>query len=753
MTQQNQKFTESQKIILQSICDTFYPSLSDIETNDIIQEDKAFQIKSGVKYTLERRRLVMEFCKRNAESVGTADKVEELFFKQIPSDIIFQTNLLFSALSTSLGTFALSFGTYYTPFNELPLESRVDILSNFASSWIPDLRKGFNSLKGLISLVFLSTTTATTKRNPSWDVLKYDRPLSNDVVEAERKKSQRKEFQYKMLNDDFASNDNNHGATADTDDQVIEMDVDIVIVGTGCGGSVMASVLSEIKGLKIVVIEKAEYLIWQDMEGTEEHGFNNMYEKGGVLITEDTGIAVLAGSAFGGGTAVNWACSLRTPGFVREEWEHFGLKRFGPSSTSFSKAIDYVCNRIGVVEGNDITHNITNQLFLDGCKACGYSAEATGQNMKNTSTYKLGSGDISIGDKFGIKNSTPETFLQDAANNGCQFIDQCYIDTIMHDGKKASGVVGKFIVNDKKNGLVIEKKIKITARKGVIISCGAINTPALLLRSKVPNSNGLIGKNLRLHPVVGCVAALPKEIKVWDGAPMTTVSNAASGGSDGSHYGVKLECPSVHVGFGGAQLPWLNPKQNRRDLLFLPNSFVTIALSRDKGSGSIQIDSDGNARLYYPLSQHDRDSLVEGSEMLIRISAAVGAEKILSSVIPLNGVVDLPNEEGKEEERREKIDEYVEKMAAAGVTANFKNVIISAHQMGTAKMSNKPSQGVCKDTGELHEVENLYVADTSLFPTPSGANPMITCLALTYDIALRLKQKIMLDIGGNGSRL
>ena len=108
MTQQNQKFTESQKIILQSICDTFYPSLSDIETNDIIQEDKAFQIKSGVKYTLERKRLVMEFCKRNAESVGTADKVEELFFKQIPSDIIFQTNLLFSALSTSLGTFALS---------------------------------------------------------------------------------------------------------------------------------------------------------------------------------------------------------------------------------------------------------------------------------------------------------------------------------------------------------------------------------------------------------------------------------------------------------------------------------------------------------------------------------------------------------------------------------------------------------------------------------------------------------------------
>ena len=197
------------------------------------------------------------------------------------------------------------------------------------------------------------------------------------------------------------------------------------------------------------------------------------------------------------------------------------------------------------------------------------------------------------------------------------------------------------------------------------MSCGAINTPALLLRSKIPNPNGLIGKNLRLHPVVGCVAALPREIKVWDGAPMTTVSNAGSGGSDGSHYGVKLECPSVHVAFGGAQLPWINPMQSKRDLLLLPNAFVTIALCRDKGSGSVTIDSNGDARLYYPMAQHDRNSLVEGSEMLIRLSAAVGADKIMSSVIPLEGVFDLPSpEEATEEKRREIVDQYVEKMVS-----------------------------------------------------------------------------------------
>ena len=740
-------FSPTQRAVVASICDTFFPRLSDEDTEDIVQEDKAFQKRSGLDYTEERKILVTQWCKRKATDIATDVKVEELLFKNIPSDVITQTKLLLSALSTSLGTLALSMGKYFSPFVELPLNSRVDILSNFSRSWIPDLRKGFNSLKSIISLCFLSaippnTDSVSIEKNPSWPVLKYDRPIPFSLVREQRERHGRDDFEFKMLNNSLVHDDmvdNNEGG-------LVEIETDVVIVGTGCGGSVLASVLSEIDGLRVLVLEKAQYLRWQEIKGTEDHGFKKMYERGGILVTEDTGIGVLAGSAFGGGTAINWACSLRTPSFVREEWEHLGLRRFGPSSTPFSKAIEYVCNRIGVREGSDVAHNPTNSLFLEGCKLCGYSAEVTGQNMKDTSRRTIGAGDISVGDRFGLKNSTPETFLRDAANNGCNFIDQCYVETIIHDGKRAFGVAGKFTAKNS-DGKSVERRIRINAHKAVVLSCGAINTPAMLLRSRVPNSNTLIGKNLRLHPVVGCVATLPRDIRAWNGAPMTTVSNAASGGADGSHYGVKLECPSVHPGIGGAQMPWINPKQSKRDLLYLPNAFVTIALSRDKGSGSVKIDSNGNARLYYPLAQHDRNSLVEGSEMLVRLSAAVGAEKIVSSVIPLEGIVELPNADTHEEARRETIDSYIEKIVNAGVTADFRNTILSAHQMGTAKMSVKPGQGVCKDTGELHELNDLYVADTSLFPTPSGANPMITCLALCYDIAKRLKLKILSDMG------
>jgi long-chain-alcohol oxidase len=49
------------------------------------------------------------------------------------------------------------------------------------------------------------------------------------------------------------------------------------------------------------------------MKGTEGEGFDRYYENGGILATMDTGISVLAGSAFGGGSAINWACCLETP--------------------------------------------------------------------------------------------------------------------------------------------------------------------------------------------------------------------------------------------------------------------------------------------------------------------------------------------------------------------------------------------------------------------------------------------------------
>ena len=80
----------------------------------------------------------------------------------------------------------------------------------------------------------------------------------------------------------------------------------------------------------------------------------------------------------------------------------------------------------------------------------------------------------------------------------------------------------------------------------------------------------------------------------------------------------------------------------------------------------------------------------------------------------------------------------MERVRRAGARADHSHMLFSAHQMGTCRMSARRYGGVVKDSGEAWECENLYVADASVFPTPSGANPMITTLAIAHDMASRL---------------
>jgi choline dehydrogenase-like flavoprotein len=52
--------------------------------------------------------------------------------------------------------------------------------------------------------------------------------------------------------------------------------------------------------------------------------------------------------------------------------------------------------------------------------------------------------------------------------------------------------------------------------------------------------------------------------------------------------------------------------------------------------------------------------------------------------------------------------------------------------MGTCRMGSRPADGVVNTYGAVHGLRGLYVCDTSLFPTASGVNPMLTVLGLAH---------------------
>jgi choline dehydrogenase-like flavoprotein len=65
-----------------------------------------------------------------------------------------------------------------------------------------------------------------------------------------------------------------------------------------------------------------------------------------------------------------------------------------------------------------------------------------------------------------------------------------------------------------------------------------------------------------------------------------------------------------------------------------------------------------------------------------------------------------------------------------------------AHHMGTTRMHRDPAQGVVDENCRLHDVANLYVAGSSVFPTSGAANPTLTIVALALRLADHIKEKL-----------
>jgi choline dehydrogenase-like flavoprotein len=61
------------------------------------------------------------------------------------------------------------------------------------------------------------------------------------------------------------------------------------------------------------------------------------------------------------------------------------------------------------------------------------------------------------------------------------------------------------------------------------------------------------------------------------------------------------------------------------------------------------------------------------------------------------------------------------------------------HHIGTTRMHVDPKQGVVDPNCKLHDVDNLFVAGSSVFPTSGWANPTLTIVALAIRLADHLK--------------
>ena len=381
-----------------------------------------------------------------------------------------------------------------TSFHQQTVQARQQILQNWERSYLPPLRKVAKAL----NLLFRSTWLKTS---PTVGPI-----LGFPKVPIHGKSG--KGFNYDFLT-----------FPRSPDAEIIETDV--VIVGSGCGGSVCAKNLAE-AGNKVLVVEKAYHFPTEHLPMSEADAGTHLFMNGGIEVSDDSSISVIAGQAFGGGGTVNWSASLQTQGFVRQEWASQGLPFF--TSASYQDCLDCVCQRMGV-SADQIEHNKTNRVILEGARKLGYSAKAVPQNTGGTQHY---CGYCTLGCGSSEKQGPVVSFLPDAARAGAKFIEGFQADNVLFDdvdgNKVAIGIQGTWRSRDGSDGVSghdCHTRQVIIRAKRVIVSCGTLQSPLLLLRSGLRNPN--IGRHLKLHPVSVVAAVFDEEVRPWEGKQTPTI--------------------------------------------------------------------------------------------------------------------------------------------------------------------------------------------------------------------------------------
>jgi choline dehydrogenase-like flavoprotein len=496
------------------------------------------------------------------------------------------------------------------------------------------------------------------------------------------------------------------------------LEADVVIVGSGAGGGTAAEILAA-AGLTVIVVEEGPLRTSSDFRMLESEAYPELYQESAARKTRDKAINILQGRCVGGGTTVNWTSSFRTPAATLRYWAAtFGLTGFGVDD--LAPWFERMEERLSIAPWA-MAPNANNATLARGAKAIGITSGSIRRNVKGC--WNLGY--CGMGCPINAKQSMLVTTIPGALQKGATLVTRARALAFeLERDRVVSLACAAMDADGVRPG---PRRVTLRAR-AFVAAAGAIGTPALLLRSRVPDPHGLVGKRTFLHPVVVSAALMPEKIEAYYGAPQTIYSD---------HFvdtlppegpmGYKLEAPPIHPILAAITLP-NHGRGHARWMDELPRMQVLLALLRDgfhpdSPGGSVALRSDGTPVLDYPFTPYIWDGARRALLSMAEIQFAAGARRVM----PIHG-------EGTA---------YASWIEAKAAIAAFDlkpliTPVVSAHVMGGAPLGPDPRQAVVDPSGRHHHLANLHVLDASLFPTSIGANPQLSIYGIVARLAAGL---------------
>jgi choline dehydrogenase-like flavoprotein len=510
-----------------------------------------------------------------------------------------------------------------------------------------------------------------------------------------------------------------HGGSFRAAPSVIECDV--AIVGSGAGAGITAELLSA-AGLKVVIVEEGPLQSSRDFRQLESDAYPKLYQESAGRKTSDKAINILQGRCVGGSTTVNWTSSFRTPSSTLAYWrEHFGLDEYFDETLSpwFLKAEQ----RLNI--GPWLTPpNENNELLRKGALRLGIPAAAILRNVKGC--WNLGS--CGLGCPTNAKQSMLVTTIPAALDRGAVLLVETRVDKLELRGRRVASIDCVAVAA---NGTALRHATRIAAQH-VVVAGGAINSPALLMRSGVPDPNQLLGARTFLHPVVLSAATFGHEVAGWQGAPQTIYSDYFLDlhPIDGP-MGYKLEAPPLHPLIFTTSMGGFGPAAAKTFSQF-PNTHALLALLRDgfhpeSPGGRVTLRRDGSPALDYTLTPFVFEGARRAMLSMAELQFAAGAEQVLVG-----------------HELAPPFTSWAQAKSAIPALQMEPLLlkVVSAHVMGGCAMAADPARGVVGPDGRHWQVENLSVHDGSLFPTSIGANPQLSIYGIVNKLATQLARRL-----------